>query len=264
VHLADPSWAVGWFEAMITNLKLNLTLAYVGGSNADLVASISNAKRQNKSTLFYRWYPDPLVTLVGGVRVAFPDYSMACFDSHDASSVSKSGVTCDLETDNLQSLFHRDLADTDPVLHAFLKKLNFGAEEIEGMLKELRGGGGTYSVDDAACRWVKANMNRWKYWIPDEAVMVVQKQTNTVFEQMFKDDTVVKISGTLVTVFALLLAGFCWWQRKRDKDESIQMSIRSFESVQNSWNDLAEGLFSDGKWRLSHLTSSSKQSLTPH
>jgi hypothetical protein len=143
------------------------TLAYVGESNADFVASISDAKRHNKSRLFYRWYPDPLVTLVGGVRVAFPDYSMACIGSHDAASVSKSGVTCDLETDDLQSLYRKDLPDIDKVLHAFLQKIIFAADEIEEMLKQLRGAGGTSSVDEAACNWVKANVDRWKFWVPE-------------------------------------------------------------------------------------------------
>jgi ABC-type proline/glycine betaine transport system substrate-binding protein len=98
---------------VITNLKLNFTLAYLGSSNSDLIAAVDAAALQNLSTLFYRWFPDPTVTMAGGVRVRFPDYSAACFNSHDASNVSKSSAACDLETDTLQTLYHRDLKEED-------------------------------------------------------------------------------------------------------------------------------------------------------
>jgi hypothetical protein len=72
ILLADPGWSIGWFEAMIQNLKLNLTLSYIGGSTAALLDTVDHYSKQNKSTLFYRWWPDPVVTKAGGRRVAFP------------------------------------------------------------------------------------------------------------------------------------------------------------------------------------------------
>jgi serine/threonine protein kinase len=234
---------------MIQNLQLNLTLAYVGGSNSDLVTAVNSAAADNKSTLFYRWWPDPLVTLVGGVRVAFPDYSTLCFDSHD-QNVTKSGVTCDLEVDVLKSIFRKDLKETDPTLHSFLTKMNFASGEIESMLKALDGGGGTDSVDQAACKWVKGNVERWEHWVPAEVVTVTKNQTTTRTTYIPRKRTrEAEIGGGLVTLLALALAGFCWWRRHRDQDEAIRMSIRSFNSVQTDWKEVQEGLFTDGQSR---------------
>jgi serine/threonine protein kinase len=135
--------------------------------------------------------------------------------------------------------------------HSFLQKMAFAPDDIESMLKTLKGGGGTYSVDDAACEWVKENVKLWKYWVPAEAVTVVTN--TTVVEQQIRfvgtSRTASEIIGSLVTLSALVLAGFCWWRRKKDNEEYIQMSIRTLEEVQNSWNDLGDGLFTDGQTR---------------
>jgi ABC-type proline/glycine betaine transport system substrate-binding protein len=103
---------------MITNLKLNLTMAYVGGSNADLLSAVNDVNSQNKSSLFYRWTPDLVTASLQGVRVAFPDFDEAMLKSHDTSNVSRSSVACDLRMDVLQTLYHKDLKVPPLSLHS--------------------------------------------------------------------------------------------------------------------------------------------------
>jgi ABC-type proline/glycine betaine transport system substrate-binding protein len=197
VHLADPSWSVGWFEALIQNLELNLTLAYIGISNNDTIQAVRRASAAGKSTLFYRWWPDPLVTMVGGVRVAFPEYSASCENSHRPENVTASGVACDLEVDVLKVLYHKSLRDTQ--LKDFLTKMTFSSDEVESMLESLEGGGGASTVDQAACVWVKANFDQWRHWVPMPEVTVLSAATDRV--------TIIEIVGVVVTMCALCIAG---------------------------------------------------------
>eukprot|EP00935_MAST-01C_sp_MAST-1C-sp1_P001465 g1465.t1 len=62
----------------------------------------------------------------------------------------------------------QDLQEYNPVLHALLRKMTFSHDAIEETLQQLKGGDGTLSIDDAACKWVKENFRQWQHWVPME------------------------------------------------------------------------------------------------
>jgi ABC-type proline/glycine betaine transport system substrate-binding protein len=105
------------------------------------------------------------------------EYSETCKDSHDGN-VSKSGVACDQNVDVLKTIYRKDLQDSDPVLADFLTKMTFSNEAIAALLLTLRVGGGNSTTDEAACEWVRGNMEHWKHWIPIE-LLTSQHQTTT-------------------------------------------------------------------------------------
>ena len=47
----------------MTNLNLNLTLAYTGTSSQKLMQTITHFQQQGLSTLFYWWEPHPLLAI---------------------------------------------------------------------------------------------------------------------------------------------------------------------------------------------------------
>jgi hypothetical protein len=111
----------------------------------------------------------------------FPPHSAECQKSHNAD-VSLSSVNCDLRSDTLQNIYPTALIDDDHDLHYFITELSISPLMIDGMLDSTRLGGGTLSIDEAACAWVKGNVKHWKEWIPKPAAeeAVVAKKDNTV------------------------------------------------------------------------------------
>jgi len=66
----DASWDVALFEATIVNLKLNLTVTYLGYGNMEKM--LVKRTEQNIPTMFYWWMPEQLVVKVGGQKVRVP------------------------------------------------------------------------------------------------------------------------------------------------------------------------------------------------
>jgi hypothetical protein len=64
VLMASPGWNQGWYEAMISNLQLNLTLNYIGTSSTDFKEAITSYTSQDLSTLFYWFSPHPMLSKV--------------------------------------------------------------------------------------------------------------------------------------------------------------------------------------------------------
>jgi ABC-type proline/glycine betaine transport system substrate-binding protein len=163
----SPNWASGWFEAVITNLGLNLTVAYVGTSGSAMEQAIMN-HGGSKPTLFYWFSPDPLLTKVSGGMVGFPDYSADCADLHSAN-IMESGVNCGSDPSiPLQIIYPTNLHKGDIQLKDFLQRVSIPTAEVDHMLSTIRGGGGHFSINDGACAWVKENFQagaNWSSWV---------------------------------------------------------------------------------------------------
>ena len=141
----------------MTNLNLNLTLAYTGTSSQKLMQTITHFQQQGLSTLFYWWEPHPLLAKFGGSRVVFPEHSAECQQSHH-SDPTKSDVNCDLKLDTLQNLFSAQLKEKDRDLHHFITQMSVSPRMIEDMLGSTVQGGGNLTLDEAACAWVKGGL----------------------------------------------------------------------------------------------------------
>jgi hypothetical protein len=56
-----------------------------------------------------------------------------------------------------------------------------------------------------------------------------------------------KMVGSAIVLAALTFAGFCWYQRNREKEERMVLTMRSFKEIQSNWHE--DGFFSDGQAR---------------
>jgi ABC-type proline/glycine betaine transport system substrate-binding protein len=182
VLMASPGWNTGWYESMISNLGLNLTLSYVGTDDADFQGALDAIDARGQSSLFYWFSPHPLLASVDGTRISFPQHSDECQKSHNANP-SLSGTNCDLRSDKLQNLYPSDLLEKDKYLHRFIKKMSISQLMIDSMLDATTMGGGTLTIDETACSWVKENFKTWKTWVPPfvvEPTVVVDKDNKVL------------------------------------------------------------------------------------
>jgi hypothetical protein len=83
--------------------------------------------------------------------------------------------------------------------------MTFSGDEIDRMLKTLKGGGGSSSVDEAACEWVKNNVERWKYWVLDEAQNATAVETRIT--AMESDTQQLSFFGSFI-ILAVLVCFF--------------------------------------------------------
>jgi len=63
----DAGWDVAYFEAVIVNLKLNLTVSYLGYDN--MYETLLNRSRDNIPTIFYWWEPEGLLVKIDAGQV---------------------------------------------------------------------------------------------------------------------------------------------------------------------------------------------------
>ncbi|MBG0821324.1 ABC transporter substrate-binding protein [Planomonospora sp. ID91781] len=151
----DPSY-VSNEEAIIKNLKLDYKVV-VGGSEAALIESATQAQRQKKPLLFYFWDPHWLFSKIELARVNLPPYTEGC----DADPKK---VACDYAELDLDKIVSKRFADTGGKAYQLVKNFSWTNEHQNAVANDITSNG--MSAEEAAKKWVEANPSVWAAWIP--------------------------------------------------------------------------------------------------
>jgi glycine betaine/proline transport system substrate-binding protein len=151
----DPSY-VSNEKALITNLKLDYKVV-VGGSEAALIKSATQAQQQQKPLLFYFWDPHWLFKKVKLARVKLPPYEPGC----DADPKK---VACDYAQLDLTKIVSAKFAKSGGKAYQLVKNFKWTNEDQNSVADDMTNNGMT--AEQAAKKWVEANKSKWQAWIP--------------------------------------------------------------------------------------------------
>jgi glycine betaine/proline transport system substrate-binding protein len=151
----DPSY-VSNEKAIITNLKLDYKVV-VGGSEAALIKSATQAQEQRKPLLFYFWDPHWLFKKVKLARVKLPPYTPGC----DADPKK---VACDYAELDLTKIVSAKFAKSGGKAYQLIKNFKWTNEDQNAVADDMTNKGMT--ADQAAKKWIDANKGKWQAWIP--------------------------------------------------------------------------------------------------
>ncbi|ARP74309.1 glycine/betaine ABC transporter substrate-binding protein [Streptomyces pluripotens] len=143
-------------DALIKNLKLNLKTVYAG-SEAAQITQIKESYKSKKPFISYWWTPQWLNSQLDLVEVKLPEYKKGC-DSDPKK------VACGYAQTPLQKYLGAGFAKNNPKAAQFLKNFNWTnaqQNEVAAMIADQK-----MSSDKAAEKWVKANPDVWKAWLP--------------------------------------------------------------------------------------------------
>ncbi|MEU0113007.1 ABC transporter substrate-binding protein [Streptomyces bobili] len=143
-------------NALIKNLKLDLKTVYAGSEAAQITQIRENYKAK-KPFITYWWTPQWLNSQIDLVEVKLPDYKEGC-DSDPAK------VDCGYADTPLQKFLGADFAEDNKDAAEFLKNFSWTNDqqnEVASMIADKK-----MSADEAAEKWVKANPDVWKAWLP--------------------------------------------------------------------------------------------------
>jgi glycine betaine/proline transport system substrate-binding protein len=157
--MGDPSY-VSYDEQIIANLGLPLKFV-VAGSEAALITAIQNAEADHKPLLVQFWQPQWLHSKVKLTEVKLPAFTDACA----ASAAANDGkYNCDYPVDKLYKAFNDKLEQKAPKSFAVLKNMQITTEQQNEIAAYIDSDG--MSAADAAKKWVDANQDVWKAWLP--------------------------------------------------------------------------------------------------
>jgi ABC-type proline/glycine betaine transport systems, periplasmic components len=151
----DPSYVTN-DEALVKNLKLNFKVVYAG-SEAGLIKAAQQASAQKKPLLMYFYEPQWLFSQVELVRVKLPEYTEGC----DADPKK---VACDYPVYELDKIVSKRFADTGGKAYELVKNFQWTNEDQNSVANDMTNNG--MSAEEAAKKWVEANPDKWKAWIP--------------------------------------------------------------------------------------------------
>lgn len=106
---------------------------------------------------FYWWVPDPTFLHLSPVEITFPAFDRAAHSRGDKRTAPSS-----ISIDKYVS---KDLAVLAPEVEEFLKAFRIEMQMVNKMLLDQIETKDNSS--EVACRWVNANENLWKSWLPD-------------------------------------------------------------------------------------------------
>lgn len=155
----DPSYSE--FDAqIITNLDLPFDVQF-SGSEPATVAELDSRVAAGEPVLMYWWEPTAAVSKYDLVKVELPPFNDACGASQASGD---GGVDCDYPEDPILKAASGQLAEKDADAYAFLKAFTLSNEDQLSMLPAMEIDGEDAAV--VAARWVDANADTWKTWLP--------------------------------------------------------------------------------------------------
>ncbi|MET8677793.1 ABC transporter substrate-binding protein [Streptomyces sp. NPDC004647] len=143
-------------DAIIKNLKLDLKTVYAGSEAAQITEIKKNVKAK-KPFLTYWWTPQWLNSQVDLVEVKLPEYKEGC-------DKDPKKITCAYPNTPLQKFFNADFAKKGGKAAEFLKNFKWTTEQQNEVATMIAGD--KMSADAAAAKWVEANPDVWKAWLP--------------------------------------------------------------------------------------------------
>ncbi|MEV5409577.1 glycine betaine ABC transporter substrate-binding protein, partial [Thermopolyspora sp. NPDC052614] len=142
--------------ALIENLDLNFKVVYAG-SEAALIKAAQQATAQKTPLLMYFYEPQWLFSQLELVRVKLPEYTQGC----DADPKK---VACDYPAYELDKIVSKKFADTGGKAYELVKNFQWTNADQNAVANDITNNG--MSAEDAAKKWVEANPDKWKAWLP--------------------------------------------------------------------------------------------------
>ncbi len=151
----DPSYVTN-DEALVANLGLNFKVIY-SGSEAASNKALQTASDQGKPILAYYYEPNWFSAKVALVHIPLPPYTDGC----DADPKK---VACDYPPYHLNKIVSTKFATSGSPAYDVIKNFTWTNEDQNSVAASITDGGMTDA--DAAKKWVDANPDKWKAWLP--------------------------------------------------------------------------------------------------
>jgi glycine betaine/proline transport system substrate-binding protein len=150
----DPSF-VTQDQAMINGFGLNYKVVY-SGSEAASNKAIQAAIDQHKPILAYYYTPNWFSAKVDLVHLEFPPYTPGC-------DANKTKITCDYPPYHLNKVVSTKFATSGSPAYTVIKNFTWTNDDQNAVAADITG---SMSDDDAAKKWLDANPDKWKAWLP--------------------------------------------------------------------------------------------------
>ena len=150
----DPSF-VTQDQAMINGFGLNFKVVY-SGSEAASNKAIQSAIDQQKPILAYYYTPNWFSAKVALVHLEFPAYTPGC-------DTDPKKVACDYPDYTLDKIASSKFAATNNTAYQLIKNFTWTNDDQNSVAADITG---SMSDDDAAKKWLDANPDKWKAWLP--------------------------------------------------------------------------------------------------
>ncbi|GLZ34822.1 glycine/betaine-binding protein [Lentzea sp. NBRC 105346] len=151
----DPSFVTN-DEALVKNLNLNYKVVY-GGSEQALITAFRQAEKDKKPVIGYFYSPQWLLNEIKLVKVKLPEYKAGC----DADAEK---VACDYPDYDLDKIVSKKFADSNSPAYQLVKNFQWTNEDQNTVAKYIAED--KLSAADAAKKWVEANQDKVKAWLP--------------------------------------------------------------------------------------------------
>lgn len=146
-------------EALIKNLDLDYEVV-VGGSEQALIEAAQQSEEQQEPVLFYFWDPHWLFSDTDLTRVKLPEYS----DDESVCPTDPAEIKCDYPEMDLEKVVSTDFAKNGGDAYKLVKNFKWTNEDQNAVALDIQ----KNEMDplDAAKKWVEANEDTWKSWMP--------------------------------------------------------------------------------------------------
>lgn len=154
LYAAFPEYDSGALPQMVTNLGLNLSIAFVGPHLHSLVRERNDA---GTPVLYYYWRPSAFASDVRGKRVSFPEEEAEAGGSCSHATIKSNfgTVSCDFPPVQVSKFVWRGLAAAAPDAYALLSALRIQLSDMDTLLASHQNAGGGANATELACRWVR-------------------------------------------------------------------------------------------------------------
>ncbi|MBL8930478.1 MAG: ABC transporter substrate-binding protein [Kineosporiaceae bacterium] len=151
----DPSYVTN-DEALLKNLGLNFTVVYAGSEDA-LIKAFRDAERERTPLLGYFYSPQWLLSQVKLVHIPLPPYTPGC----DADPKT---VACDYQPYDLDKILNREFAYSGSPAATLIQNFSWTNEDQNQVANDITAK--KMSPEDAAAKWLDANPQKWRKWMP--------------------------------------------------------------------------------------------------
>jgi glycine betaine/proline transport system substrate-binding protein len=150
----DPSF-VTQDQGMINGFGLNYKVVY-SGSEAASNKAIQSAIDQKKPILAYYYTPNWFSAKVDLVHLEFPAYTAGC-------DKDPNKIACDYPPYHLNKIVSTKFATSGGPAYTLIKNFKWTNEDQNLVAADITA---EMSDDDAAKKWLDANPDKWKAWLP--------------------------------------------------------------------------------------------------
>ena len=211
VIMSDPTYDKGYFEGMIKNNGLNMTLAYVG---ADRIGSIiRDAAARKADVIFYGYIPDPVITEVGAVMVDFAPVTQTCTNARNKDPTLNTAA-CGFPELTLMKRARTSALEADSDLKAFFTSFRLSNNDVSNLMAQHKSAGGNLTTYDLSCNWIKNNYDTWKSFVQNTHNV---GQVVVVGSGLLDNPAILAAVIGLPVLFLLAVSGLFMWTfcRKR-------------------------------------------------